>query len=174
MNKSLSGLFRSVTNTASRVVNALRFAAPLVTRLVVGVTFVYTGRGKLSNLERTAAFFAGLGIPFPAANALFVSTLELVGGACLMAGIGTRVVAALLSSTMVVALLTADKGDIISKFPADVTDVTSAVLLMFLAWLVLYGPGTLSIDALVGGMLRRRKVTAAFNATPATVQSTVQ
>ena len=78
------------------------------------------------------------------------------------------------SSALVVALLTADKDDIVSKFPANLTDVTSAVLLMFLAWLVLYGPGTLSIDALVGGMLRRRKVTAAFNATPATVQSTVQ
>ena len=73
-----------------------------------------------------------------------------------MAGMGTRVFAALLSSTMVVALLTADKESLISKFPADLTDVSPAVLLLFLIWLVLYGPGSISVDLLIGRLLRRR------------------
>ena len=141
---------------ASSAMQSLRFAAPLLTRLVVGITFFYTGHGKLQNLDRTASFFADLGIPFAGANAIFISSLEFFGGICLMAGLGTRVFAALLSSTMVVALLTADRESLISKFPADLTDVSPAVLLLFLIWLVLYGPGSISVDWLIGRLLRRR------------------
>ncbi|HEV2688169.1 MAG TPA: DoxX family protein [Bryobacteraceae bacterium] len=126
--------------------SALEFAAPLLTRLLVGVTFFYTGQGKFQNLDRTTAFFADLGIPFAAANALFISSLELVGGICLMLGLGTRIFSLLLSSTMIVALLTADKANFVGKFPAELTDVSPVVLLVFLVWLALYGPGRVSID----------------------------
>jgi len=143
-------------DVASTAIQSLQFAAPLLTRLMVGITFFYTGHGKLQNLDRTTSFFADLGIPFPAANAVFISSLEFFGGICLMAGLGTRLFAALLSSTMVVALLTADKDSFISKFPADLTDVSPAMLLMFLIWLVLYGPGAVSLDRLIGRLLRRR------------------
>jgi putative oxidoreductase len=151
-------LERSLT-FASSAAQSLQFAAPLLTRLVVGITFFYTGHGKLQNLDRTASFFADLGIPFPGANAVFISSLEFFGGICLMAGLGTRVFAALLSSTMVVALLAADKESLISKFPADLTDVSPVVLLLFLVWLVLYGPGRLSLDSLIR-LLRRRSSAA--------------
>ena len=141
---------------AIAVLQSLQFAAPLLTRLVVGITFFYTGHGKLQNLDRTASFFADLGIPFPGANAVFISSLEFFGAICLMAGLGTRIFAALLSSTMVVALLTADRENLVSKFPADLTDVSPVVLLMFLIWLVLYGPGRISMDWLIGWLLSRR------------------
>lgn len=155
--KQLSGtLIQRGVAAASKAVERIQFAAPLLTRLVVGITFFYTGRGKLANLDRTIGFFTDLGIPFPAANALFVSSLELVGGICLMLGLGTRVFAALLSSTMVVALLTADKDTFAGKFPAELTDVAPVVLLLFLAWLVLYGAGTASLDWLVGRWWRRK------------------
>lgn len=154
----------------SGAAQSLQFAAPLLTRLVVGITFFYTGHGKLQNLDRTASFFADLGIPFSGANAAFISSLEFFGGICLMAGLGTRVFAALLSSTMVVALLTADKESLISKFPADLTDVSPVVLLLFLIWLVLYGPGRVSVDWLIGRLLRR-KPSAATLASGLTHQS---
>jgi putative oxidoreductase len=149
-------LLERALDFASSAVRSLQFAAPLLTRLVVGITFYYTGQGKLQNLDRTASYFADLGIPFASANAIFISSLEFFGGMCLIAGLGTRVFAALLSSTMVVALLTADKESLISKFPADLTDVSPAVLLLFLIWLVLYGPGSISVDWLIGRLLRRR------------------
>lgn len=136
--------------TASKLTGALQFAAPLVTRLLVGVTFFYTGQGKLQNLDRTTAFFTDLGIPFASANALFVSSLEFFGGICLMLGLGTRVFSLLLSSTMIVALLTADKANFIGKFPAELTDVSPVVLLVLLIWLALYGPGRASIDWFLG------------------------
>lgn len=141
----------------ARVLAALQFAAPLLTRLLVGITFFYTGQGKLHNLDRTTAFFAGLGIPFPAANAHFIGALEFFGGACLVLGLGTRLFSGLLTCSMVVALLTADRETLVAKLPADVTDVSSAVLLLFLIWLVLYGPGVLSADYLIGRALSRKE-----------------
>jgi putative oxidoreductase len=129
-----------------RITAALAFLAPLLTRLVVGVGFYYTGHGKLQNLAKVTSFFSDLGIPFPGANAAFIATLEFVGGLCLVLGLGTRLFAGLLSCTMIVALLTADKPTFVQKFPAEVTDVTSFTFLLFLIWLVLYGPGPVSID----------------------------
>jgi len=150
-------LFRQALAAAGNLNRSLQFAAPLLTRLMVGITFFYTGHGKLQNLDRTASFFADLGIPFPGANAVFISSLEFFGGMCLMAGLGTRLFAALLSCSMVVALLTADKESFISKFPADLTDVAPAMLLLFLIWLVLYGAGSISLDRLIGRLARRTK-----------------
>jgi hypothetical protein len=40
------------------------------------------------------------------------------------------------------------------KFPADITDVTSFTYLLFLLWLVFYGPGPISLDKLVSKWLR--------------------
>jgi len=129
-----------------RITAALAFLAPLLTRLVVGWGFHVTGHGKLSDLNKVTGFFTDLGIPFPGANAVFIASLEFVGGLCLILGLGTRIFAALLSCTMVVALMTADKPTFIQKFPADLTDVTSFTYLLFLIWLVLFGPGPVSLD----------------------------
>ncbi|MCW8133831.1 MAG: DoxX family protein, partial [Planctomycetota bacterium] len=83
------------------------FAAPLLTRLALGYAFYQTGSGKWAHIDNTVEFFAGLGIPAPAANAYFVATLELVGGIALILGLGTRLFSLALSSTMVVAMMTA-------------------------------------------------------------------
>ena len=129
-----------------RITAALAFLAPLLTRLIVGWGFHVTGHGKLSNLTKVTGFFTDLGIPFPGANAAFIASLEFVGGLCLILGLGTRIFAALLSCSMIVALMTADKPAFIQKFPSDLSDVTSFVYLLFLIWLVLFGPGPVSLD----------------------------
>ena len=85
---------------------ALAFLAPLLTRITLGHAFFLTGRGKLANFDTTVEFFASQNIPFPALSAAFVSRLEYYGGVLLVVGLLTRIVAALLASTMVVALLT--------------------------------------------------------------------
>lgn len=143
------GLIRRLAGLGLKITASLQFLAPLLTRLVLGIGFYYTGKGKLGNLEKITGFFTDLGIPFPHANAVFIATLEFVGGICLVLGLGTRVFAGLLSCTMIVALLTADKDALVQKFPSDVSDVTSFTFLVFLIWLVLYGPGPLSIDRLL-------------------------
>ena len=139
-------LIRRLAGIGLRIAGALLFLAPLLTRLVVGFGFYATGHGKIQNLAKVTDYFTSLNIPFPGANAAFVSYLEYIGGVCLILGLGTRIFALLLSGSMVVALLTADKGDLIEKFPSDVSSVISFTFLVFLVWLVLYGPGPISID----------------------------
>ncbi len=136
----------------------LAFLPPLLTRLVVGQAFFFTGRGKLQNIEGVVTFFTGLGIPFPAANAAFVSRLEYYGGMLLVAGLFTRVVALLLSSIMVVALLTADRGTFLGALRGTgdtvLADVTPFAYLLFLLWLIAFGPGRVSLDRLVERWLK--------------------
>ncbi len=153
------GLIRRLAGLGLKITGSLQFLAPLLTRLVLGIGFYYTGKGKLGNLEKITGFFTDLGIPFPHANAVFIATLEFVGGICLVLGVGTRVFASLLSCTMIVALLTADKDALVQKFPSDVSDVTSFTFLVFLIWLVLYGPGPLSIDRLLSKWMGLEKKT---------------
>ena len=132
-----------------KVTAALAFVAPLLTRLTMGHAFFLTGRGKLANFENTVEFFASQNIPFPALNAAFVSRLEYYGGILLLVGLLTRIVAALLASTMVVALVTERAQFFESWKPTgDVgpTDIASWVFLLLLTWLVFYGPGLLSLD----------------------------
>jgi len=148
------GFISRITHRVLTITGALAFVAPLLTRLVIGVGFYYTGKGKLGDLDKVTEFFGSLGIPFAHANAVFVSTLEFVGGICLVLGLGTRIFAFLLSGSMVVALLTADKDSLVQKFPDSLTDVTSFTFLLFLIWLVLYGPGPLSLDKLLSKWLK--------------------
>ena len=70
-----------------RAAAALAFLAPLATRNTMGHAFFLTGRGKLANFENTVEFFASQNIPFPAANAAFVSRLEYYGCMLLVLGL---------------------------------------------------------------------------------------
>jgi putative oxidoreductase len=150
-------LIERATQLGLSILGRLAFVIPLVTRVVLGLAFFLDGRGKWMNLdEKVIPYFTQLGIPFPAANAAFISLLELVGGLFLMAGLGTRIFAFLLSCTMAVALLTADREALAEKFPADFTDVSSFAYLLFLLWLLFYGPGAVSLDWLVSRYLISR------------------
>ena len=147
------GLIRRLAALGLKITDSLQFLPPLLTRLVIGVGFYYTGKGKLGDLDKVTGFFNDLGIPMPHVNAVFVSGLEFIGGICLVLGLGTRIFAALLSCSMIVALLTADKEAFVMKFPSDITDVTSFTFLVFLVWLVFFGAGPISIDHFLGKWL---------------------
>ena len=146
---------------ALKLAAALAFLAPLSTRLLMGQAYYQTGSGKIANFANTVSFFSELGIPHPEANAFFVSRLEFWGGLLLIAGLLTRVVAAGLATTMVVALATADREDFVAALQGSgekgLTDVVPFVYLLFLVWLVLYGPGPVSLDALLVRLFDRRK-----------------
>ena len=148
----MSALKRLAQN-ALRLTNSLAFLAPLLTRLLLGFAFFETGSGKWSDLDKPTSFFSDLGIPFPRANATFIATLELVGGICLMLGLGTRIVALLLSGSMLVALLTADKDNFVKNFPGGLLDVVPVVYGLLLLWLILTGPGRVSADHLISKKL---------------------
>jgi putative oxidoreductase len=150
---SESGFPARLAQKGLRIANSLAFLPPLLTRLILGFAFYQTGSGKWGDLDKTTSFFSDLGIPFARANATFIATLELAGGICLMLGLGTRIVALLLSSSMVVALLTADKESFVKGFPGGLLDVVPVVYGLFLLWLIVTGPGRLSVDHLIAKKL---------------------
>ena len=115
-----------------------------------------TGRGKLANFETFVSFLADQGVPRPELNAHVVARLEYYGGILLVLGLLTRLVAAGLAGTMVVALFTERKSFLESwRFTGDIgpTDIASFVFLVLLTWLVVYGPGIISFDALLARWL---------------------
>lgn len=124
--------------------------ALLAARLVLGVIFFDSGKGKLEHLDGVIEYFTSLGIPAPQLQAPFVASLELVGGVMLLVGLGARLFSVPLSFTMLVAIATA-------KW-ADVEGLHGLLALEELHYLVLFvvvvafGPGPLSVDA----VLRRR------------------
>jgi len=140
-------------NLGRNVVGWLDFLPGLITRLIIGYGFYQTGGGKLAHIENTVTYFADLGIPMPELNAAFVSRLEYWGGLALVAGLLTRLAATGLFSTMVVALMTADRAHFVTALRSTgdigLTDVTPVVYGLFLLWLIFKGPGALSLDALL-------------------------
>jgi putative oxidoreductase len=126
----------------------------LIARVLLGHGFALTGFGKLSNFDRTVAFFDSLGLPLPALNAGLVGGLELLGGVALVLGFLTRPFAAALASTLVVALLTNDLKAVVSS-GAPLT-VAAAVFLLLSVLVFAYGAGPLSVDS----KLARRRLAA--------------
>lgn len=129
----------------------------LMMRLIGGYLFYRTGMGKLENIERTAHFFANLHIPLPLLSAYFVGAVEMAGGLLLMAGLATRLAAFLLSVTMVVALLTAD-GNAVAALFSDPSRIAATASLPFLVTVLIlwaFGPGLLSVDALLKRLVFR-------------------
>src|SRR6266567_7396090 len=79
----------------------------LVARVVVGLLFFLSGRGKLFVPERREQMretLVAAHVPFPEFNALFVSTVEFVFGLLLIFGAITPLACAMLSGVMIVAL----------------------------------------------------------------------
>jgi putative oxidoreductase len=140
-----------------KVAAALSFLPPLLTRLTLGYEFYLTGRGKIEHLDNFAGFLTELGVPFPAANAALVSRIEYYGAILLVIGLATRLASLGLLSTMVVALLTADRTSFLQSWNPSAEqgplDIASYVNLVFLCWLVLFGPGIVSLDSLVRRLL---------------------
>ncbi|MFI5182949.1 MAG: DoxX family protein [Vicinamibacteria bacterium] len=140
-----------------RIAAAASFAAPLLSRLALGYEFFLTGRGKLEHIDNFTKMLTDLGVPFPALNAAFVARVEYYGAILLILGLLTRFGALGLLSTMVVALLTADRVEFIQSLdPAaekGPMDFASFVNLLLLLWLTLFGPGLVSLDALLARWL---------------------
>jgi putative oxidoreductase len=121
----------------------------LVVRLYWGYQFAQDGWGKLHNLGKVTDFFNSLGLPAPGLTAAFISGLELVGGILLAIGLGSRLIALLLTCNMLMAYITADREALLSVFSdPDKFYGASPYTYLFAAVIVLiFGPGKFSVDA---------------------------
>jgi putative oxidoreductase len=116
--------------------------------------FAQAGYPKLfQNHAGIVKYFTELGIPIPAFNAWFVSGLEFFGGMLLVVGLGTRIIALMLSFSMFVATATAViPGKIKADEYHNITDaffVPEVLAMLLLFWMVFSGPGPASLDAAI-------------------------
>lgn len=139
----MSTLITRINSLTDRV----RWLPGLLLRIVLGVTFLKTGWGKLHHLDRVEQYFRSLHIPAAGLQAPMIATIEFVGGILLLAGLATRAVSALLIGVMAVAIYTA-----IWPEADGITAVLGGVEAIYLAafvHLAINGGGAASADRLV-------------------------
>ncbi|HXJ20141.1 MAG TPA: DoxX family protein [Polyangia bacterium] len=147
-------MLTAILDRLRRAGDRAAFLGPTLARLTVGLVFIGTGWGKLHNLGEVTDFFASLHIPAPGFNARLAASTEFFGGIAVLVGLGTRLAALPMGFTMVVAILTAKRGDI--------TGLTALVgfeewsYLVFFIWLAVAGAGPISLDALIRRLRGRR------------------
>lgn len=121
---------------------ALRDFALLVARLVLGVVFIAHGYQHWigEGMRRTAQQFAEAGVPQPRLAAYLAGSLELVGGAMLIIGLLTTIVAGILALMIMAAAYFMHLGDGFFgiEFPL--------VLTVLLGLIVVFGSGRVSLD----------------------------
>ena len=119
-----------------------------VLRVVVGFTFFMHGWQKLFQygIPGVTGAFTQMGVPLPAVTAPLVAVLEFVGGALLLVGLATPLVALLLAGDMLGAtLLVHLKNGFF--LPNGVEFVL--LLLAGAVAILLAGPGAFALDRLI-------------------------
>jgi putative oxidoreductase len=148
---SLSERIRWAYSLLITIGNSLQSVFLLFVRLYWGWQFVVDGWGKLHNLAKVTEYFGSLGLPAPGPTAMFVSILELVGGGLLALGLGTRLIAFLLTCNMTVAYITGDREAVMSIFSDPDKFIAAAPFSYLMASLIvfIFGPGKFSLDYLL-------------------------
>ncbi|HEX7815731.1 DoxX family protein [Dyella sp.] len=143
-----------IAHTSSRLLDLLykaRWLGPLVARLSFGYFWLETGIAKVQNLDGFTQRFIGWGIPFPAFNAALSAWTELVGGALIMLGLFTRLISIPMIINMVVAIVLVVSANFQGIDEFVEADETVYILIFF--WLLMAGPGKISLDTLVARWL---------------------
>jgi len=146
-------------DVAMRGFDLLRSPLLLVLRVMFGYQLYLTGKGKLENIDRFVGFLQHLNIPMPEVNARFVAGLECVGGLLLIAGLAARLISIPLTINFIVAYVTADHETWVNFFKDQEAFTQAAPFLYLLVSLIIlaFGPGMLSLDALIRKIMTRKK-----------------
>ena len=125
-------------------------------RVLIGIFFCISGATKLllpaqfTLMERT---LAQSHIPFPHANAFFVSLIEFACGTGLALGLLTPLCSLALIVVMIVAIATNRIQSIqasgVLAWLDDFLYLPEVLYVIILAWLIFSGPGRYSIDGLI-------------------------
>jgi putative oxidoreductase len=164
-----SALSQFVRWITSPITTAPRSTALI--RLMAGAVFLSEGILKFVYANQGIGRFTKLGFPFPVATATAVGAFEIVGGALLIFGLLTRLVAIGFSFEMVVAMLTTKISLYLGTSPLPLPAAPPkvgiwAVLhesrsdwaqLVCCVFLIIVGAGAMSLDA------RRAKARLAAN-----------
>ncbi|WP_166351151.1 DoxX family membrane protein [Phytoactinopolyspora limicola] len=130
-----------------------RDVALLLARIGIGAVFIAHGWQKLFDygIDGVAASFDQMDVPLPTAAAWFSALVELVGGAALIIGVATPVVALFLLADMVGAYIFvhAGNGMFVEQGGAELVLALGAASIVFAG----LGSGRFSLDHVVGPRL---------------------
>jgi putative oxidoreductase len=123
----------------------------LIVRLYWGWQLAQSGWGKLHNLEKVTQFFTSLNLPAPGPTAVFISSLEFIGGILLILGLASRPIAVLLTINLIMAYITADREALFSVISDPDKFYAAAPYTFLIASLIvlIFGPGKFSLDRLL-------------------------
>ncbi|WP_068776116.1 DoxX family protein [Paenibacillus sp. FJAT-26967] len=115
----------------------------LILRVVLGITFFAHGFDKFQGgIANTAGWFESIGLP--GFMAYVVALIELVGGAALIVGLGTRIVSALFVIVMLGATIKVKlAGGFLGGYELDLA------LMAIALYFVLNGSGKWSVDSVL-------------------------
>ncbi len=139
---------RKLYATAAQTASKLQSLFLLFVRVYWGLQLSQNGWGKLHNLGRVTEFFSSLGLPAPGPTAVFISTVELLGGLLLVIGLFSRFIGLVLSIDMLMAYIMADREALFAIFsdPGKFY-VADPYTFLFAALLILiFGPGRIALD----------------------------
>ncbi len=132
----------------------------LVVRLYWGSNLVVSGWNKFADFEGKVQVFDNLGIVWPKASVIVSGAAELGCGALLVVGLATRIAAVPLVINMLVAFAVASGDKMRALFSNPNEFVTAPEFLYLFACLLVlvFGPGLISIDGLLGIFLGRQSM----------------
>jgi len=165
-------MIRSLYALFVRICGHLAFLPALAARLAMGATFAIAGWGKLHNLDHVKEYFKSIGIP--ESQAPFAAYNEFICGSLLIVGLFSRFAAIPLIIVMCVAMTfdpdlhkkitdvtgaasMSDRVDAFSTF-AQVAEFLNIILL---GYIVIHGPGMVSLDAVLQRLFGKPKPAAA-------------
>src|SRR5580765_6744684 len=145
--------------------------AAVLIRAMAGSVFLWEGVLNVFYTNQGVGRFTKLGFPLPELTAHFVGVLEIVGGILLIAGLLTRVTAIPFVIEMVVAMLSTKIALYLGTSPlplppsppqigiwAVLHEIRSEYAqLMSVLYLMIVGPGSLSVDAIIARARAHRK-----------------
>ena len=124
----------------------------LFIRLVLAYGFYVPAKMKWSDINSIIDWFKTLHVPAPALNAYMAASTEAAGVILLVLGLGTRIISIPLMVVMLVAIKTVhwsngfNAGDNGFEIPL--------YYLIMLLLLLVYGPGRISLDNLIGRKIK--------------------
>jgi putative oxidoreductase len=149
--KLMRNFVSKARSRALEIIGRLRWLAPLIGRLAVGLLFVSTGWGKVHDIPKVTHFFEQLGIPAAGFQAVLVGYSELICGSLLVVGLFARLATVPLIVSMTVAILTAKRSELHGLF--DLVGFDEFTYLCVLVMIAIIGPGAASLDRLMARRL---------------------
>jgi putative oxidoreductase len=128
----------------------------LFIRIYWGSQLAHTGWGKLHHLDKVTEYFQSINVPMPGPTAHMVGALEFFGGILLLLGLGSRLISAILTVNLLAAYWFGDHEAFLAFFsdPGKFYAADPFTFLFVAIIVLLFGPGFLSVDALLRRVMK--------------------